>query len=226
MRSDTNFDRIFILNEMTPQELFESLKSARRKYPDVPFVILEKFMSADKSGTYKFVEKMCQFYDEGYNFIIIIPRMKEYQKYEVYLDKDNRDITNKTFDDILNDIEDCKLKKLNSVQQRKLREKQSGLIYEDDNIRIWCVGNFDDAQRTAKGTLWCTGQNESKYKSYSEKYDIYVILDKRVDGKFRKICYMTDGLEDFFVDSDNRHYFDTDKEYKELNEKYLKFLLK
>ena len=40
------------------QKLFESLKSARTKYPNVPEAILKQFMTVDKSGTYKFVEKM------------------------------------------------------------------------------------------------------------------------------------------------------------------------
>ena len=125
------FDRNFFIT-MISQELFESLKSDRRKYPNVPFDILERFMSADGSGTYKFVEKMCQSFAEGYNMFSVISIMEEYQKHEVYLD--GKGITHKTFDDVLHDIEDGKLHKLNSAQQRRNRERNSGLIYEDETF--------------------------------------------------------------------------------------------
>ena len=89
-------------------------------------------MSADGSGIYKFVEKMCQFFAEGHNMFSVISIMKEYQKHEVYLD--DKGITHKTFDDVLHDIEDGKLHKLNSAQQRRNRERNSGLIYEDETF--------------------------------------------------------------------------------------------
>lgn len=198
--------------------LYESLRSARIKYPDVPEFIFNKFLKADKSKTYKYIEKMCQFFDEGYNYLAVISNIIAYQKLENYVD--NKDITNKTYTDILNDIEDGKLKKATSLSQLRKASKLSGLIYDKNKIRIYKIDSFDEAKDRGKSTKWCTSLNKDNFDLWIDRYNMYIIedLNKEIDSPFRKICFLVNKIEDCFVTADNRHYFDSEPEYYQLKD--------
>lgn len=202
------------------QQLFESLKTARQKYPDISEFWFKKFLQADKSKTYKYIEKMCELFTQGYSGLSVISKMLEYQKYEIYLD--NKDITHKTYDDILEDIDLGKIRQLNSVKERRNKIKNSGLIYNKNNIRIYCIDSFADAQEKGKSTLWCTSLDKSKYDFWTSQYNMYIIFDlnKDINSNLRKVCYLNSGIEDTFVTSDNIHYYEGNKEYKEMKDYY------
>lgn len=202
------------------QQLFESLRSARQKYPNISNFWFEKFLQADKSKTYKYIEKMCELFIQGYNGLSIISKMTEYQKYEVYLD--DKDITHKTYDDILEDIRIGEIRKLNSVRERRNRIKNSGLIYDKNNIRIYCIDSYEDAVEKGKSTLWCTSLDREKYNFWTIQYNMYIIFDlnRNLNSNLRKVCYLNSGIEDTFVTSDNIHYYESNPEYKQLKEYY------
>ena len=202
------------------QELFESLHSARQKYPNTPKHVLEQFARIDKSGTYKFVEKMCQLYSEGFDFLTISHIFSEYQKYEVYLD--NKDITHKTYDDIIEDIKIGEERKINSVSARRANSKLQGLIYNKNNIRVYHIISYEEAVDKGKSTKWCTSLDRDKYNLWTSQYNMYIIFDlnKDLDSDLRKVCYLNSGIEDTFVTSENIHYFESNPEYKELKEYY------
>ena len=52
------------------QQLFESLRSARHKYPNISKFWFDKFLQTDKSKTYKYIEKMCELFTQGYEDFI------------------------------------------------------------------------------------------------------------------------------------------------------------
>ena len=64
--------------------LYESLKSARNKYKDkIDIHIFDKFIKADQSKTFKYVEKMCEIYIKyDLDPIMVISIFRDYQKLE------------------------------------------------------------------------------------------------------------------------------------------------
>lgn len=161
---------------------------------------------------------MCQFFNEGYNYLAIVSNMIEYQKLEDYIE--NKDITNKTYEDVLSDIENGKLKKSSSLSQLRKLSKLSGIIYNNRNIKIYKIESFKEAKDNGKSTKWCTSLNKANFDLWIDRYNMYIVIDsnKDIDSPFRKICYLVNKIEDCFVTADNRHYFDSEPEYYRLKE--------
>lgn len=194
-------------------KIYESLRSAKSKYPDVPDFVFKKFLDADKSDTYKYVEKMCQFFHEGHEMTAIISKITEYQKIEIYLE--NKDITKKTYFDILDDIEEGNLRKEISISNRRRKSKLSGLIYDKNGIRIYKIDNFKDAQDKGKSTKWCTSLNQENFDLWTKNYNMYIIFDMNwsLDSPLRKICFLVNTIESTFVTAQNVHYFPGNPDY-------------
>ena len=87
--------------------LYESLRSARQKYKNkIDIHIFDRFIKADLSKTFKYVEKMCEIYIK-YNLdpMMIISIFRDYQKLENYII--GKDLTHMSLDDILIAIDDA-----------------------------------------------------------------------------------------------------------------------
>lgn len=201
----------------------ESLKGARKKYKGlIDIDTFAKFANADFSKSYKYVEKICEiFYNNDIEADEVISIFLEYQDLEKYII--GVDITKLSLDEILDVIDDAKIKKMtsNSVKRKTLKNKS--LIYENDYARVYHIKTFNDCEIHGKGTGWCIALNRSQFNLYNNEYDIYVIYDLKRDvtDKFRKVCYLINDDNEMIVDSNNIHYFSDRKDYNDIKNKLI-----
>lgn len=203
--------------------LYESLKSARQKYKDkIDIHIFDKFIKADQSKTFKYVEKMCEIYIKyDLDPIMVISIFRDYQRLENYII--NKDLTHMTLDDILDTIDDATIKRNLSRKNKKLRERNEFLIYDENNIKVYFINSFEATKSRCKSTKWCIDLNKHEFEHYNDYYEIYIIENKNfeIDNKFRKICYLKNDKTEMIVDKDNVHYFDDSKDFVELKNKLI-----
>lgn len=196
----------------------ESLKSARRKYKEIIDInIFTSFANADFSKSYKYVEKMCEvFHNNDIDVDDVISIFLEYQDLENYIV--GVDITNLSLEDILDVIDDAKIKKMTSNNVKRKTLKNKSLIYEDNCIRVYHIKTFNDCEIHGKGTPWCISLNQSQFNLYNKEYDIFIIYDlsREKNDKFRKICYLFNEDNEMIVDMNNIHYFSDRKNYNDI----------
>lgn len=207
----------------------ESLRLAREKYGNIiPNSIFDKFITIDKSKTYKYVYKMCELYQEGYSFADVINLFNQYQKLSPYIK--NIDITNLSFEDISEIIFETIEKKNKSRSELKRNMDMEHVIYNKDGYKIYCITSFEDMQYYGKSTPWCISLNEREYDFYSGVYSIYVVLNSNVgkDSNYYKTCvFLSDDENDMIVGKDNiHHYNDSDKFYKFIHKIYNEDIIK
>lgn len=191
----------------------ESLRAAREKFGnDIPSDIIDKFIGADKSKTYKFVYKMCKLYQEGYSFAVVINLFNQYQKISPYIK--NVDITNLSFEDISDIIFDANEQRNKSRSALKRSMDKEHVIYKKEGYKIYYITSFKDMQYYGKSTPWCIALNEREYNFYSEAYSIYVVLNLNLpkDSNYYKTCVFLSEVEnDIIVGKDNIHHYNDSK---------------
>ena len=201
--------------------LYESLRSARQKYKNkIDIHVFDRFIKADLSKTFKYVEKMCEIYIK-YNLdpMMVISIFRDYQKLENYII--GKDLTHMTLDDILDTIDDATIKRNLSRKNKRLRERNEFLIYDENNIKVYFINSFEAAKSKCKSTKWCIGLNKHEFEHYNNYYEIFIIENKNfeINDKFRKICYLKNDETEMIVDKDNVHYFNNSKNFFELKNK-------
>lgn len=203
--------------------LYESLKSARQKYKDkIDIHIFDRFIKEDQSKTFKYIEKMCEIYiKHNLDPITVISIFRDYQRLENYMI--GKDLTHMTLDDILNSIDEAAIKRNLSRKNKRLRERNEFLIYDENNIKVYFINSFEAAKSKCKSTKWCIGLNEYEFKHYNDYYEIFIIENKNLslDNKFRKICYLKNDETEMIVDKNNVHYFNDSKEFENLKNKFI-----
>ena len=200
-------------------QLHESLKTARIKYKDkIDLDIFKQFINADKSKSYKYVEKMCEiFHNYNITYLNVIKIFSDYQKLENYIS--NKALTNMSLEDILDTIDEAEIIKETSKSLRKRRIKSNSLIYNNKGIKIYHIRNFQDSFELGKGTQWCTSLDKNNYNLYDKEYDMFIIVNMNYDLEhpFRKICYLISDNNEMIVDKNNIHYFsDNSKDYNKI----------
>ena len=201
--------------------LYESLRSARQKYKNkIDIHIFDRFIKADLSKTFKYVEKMCEIYTK-YNLdpITVISIFRDYQKLENYII--GKDLTHMSLDDILNVIDEATIKRNLSRKNKRLRDQNEFLIYDENGIKIYYINSFEAAKSKCKSTAWCIGLNQYEFEHYNNYYDIFIIENKNLNDKFRKICYLKNDETEMIVDKDHVHYFNDSTDFKSLKDKYI-----
>lgn len=197
-------------------EITESLKQAKTKYEKIiPQNIFDAFVSLDWTKTYKYILKMCQLYDTGYDFLNIVSVFKSLRQYEKFMD--TFDITNMDIEDLKEEIEKAKNKKNASRSQIKKRIKQENIIYKNDTYIVYSIVSFNKMQFHAKSTPWCIGLNEKEYIAYSSLFDIFVIYNINLKDTiyYKTAVFISDDV-DMIVGMDNIHHYSKDKDYYDI----------
>lgn len=171
-------------------KLFESLKSARKKYEEkLGISTIDELSLLDPSKTFKYTEKICELYHYGISKKEITNIIQEYEKYCKLMD--NSDITNKTYNEIVSDINIAKYASEHSIKHNKEEEKKRNLIYNHNNIFIYKIDNFYDAYIKGKGTHWCISVSEQWYIMHKYRQeDFLFIYNKNLpdDNPNSKLC--------------------------------------
>lgn len=187
------------LNEGLPSEnteqyektiMNESLKSARLKY--LGRISLEDFNSLqklDNSKSYKWIEKMCQLYTEGHTIEQISKVFDEYSRYYIFME--NKDITHKSYDEIMHDISNAKICAENTNKQKRSREKERNKIYDNNGIIIYDIKNYADIKLKAKSCKLCIVGNEEMFDGYTltgHKFLMIYNNNVKFDNDLSRIC--------------------------------------
>ena len=197
------------------QELYESYKTAREKYGNViPKEIMLSFASADIKRNYKYIEKMCELYLQGVDSEEIIDIFDDWHARRHWIVR--KDITKKTHQEILNDIDEAdERKKTSKSQFIKLRKMST--LYNQSYSRAYYIDSFNDIEFYGKGTKWCIAYDKITYDAYAEENMIYVIKNTNLEhtNKDFLLAYLKNILTGtkLIVNAENENYEEGSYDY-------------
>ena len=203
-----------ILNDIL---VVESLNSAKSKYLDtqkIPKYTFDSIKELDPSPTFKYLEKMIEFYLAGN---VKLERLEQIiHLFDVLADRNQiqpKDISlYKSWSELENSTEAAN-KKYMAKQVQKLKSKDADIIVNNENLLVVVPRTHEASCAYGAGTKWCTTSPEPRmFRQYTEisQITLYYIIQKKetIDNEYYKMAVAVYPPDDDDVDAPQFECFD------------------
>lgn len=182
---------------ITEISLVESLNSAKHKFLDTKKVSqtdFERLKSLDPSPTFKYLEKMVEFYLGGMSDTFELGRVvKIFDLLATKNQIQKKDIGSyKTWKDFEAEVQSSNSKYM-AKQVQKLKSKDVDVIVNNEDLLVVIPRSHEASCAYGAGTRWCTtSPDPSLYKSYTGEGQVtlYYIIQKQetIDNRYYKMA--------------------------------------
>ena len=193
-----------VIKESLYNILYESLQTQRQKYGDE---LVNKLKNIDPSKTYKYIDKICQFYKDG----IDINKIKDYiNKFDILQNKNiiqNKDINAyKTFDQLKQIVDSSSFETKSSIKKEVYNNPYKTIKNDKGIWYIYKPQTKEESILLGKHTKWCTQQkNRNMFNTYFWKYniDFYYIININSGDKYQIQSYPNNKQELFDMEDNS-----------------------
>ena len=178
-------------------KLYESKQNQINKYGKE---LVDKLLPLDPTKTYKYIDKICQFYKEGIN----TKEIKDYiNKFDELQNKNilkNKDINSyKTFDKLKQAVDSSSFKTKRSTKKEVYGKPYKTINNDKGTWLVYKPTTTEESILLGKNTKWCTQQkNNNMFNNYyiEMNVDFYYIINKETQDKYQIVVMKDNKIEE------------------------------